>query len=207
MKDRQSDDSRRDNQRHASSIHRSLKDRISSTKGDHDRRSSTFSNGRIINEVASKGSSPYARPESRKNPLYSLLDGRGNPKAITTHIKTQDRPAALDNESKRTPVSRQYESRNRPDVVIRGRGSAANSFSIRGASSTSVSIQNLAPGTTEADVCHILNNKIGEVEGCKTFHVRGGLSTTAEVKFGSRIAAESAIRMFHGVLADSKYCN
>lgn len=89
------------------------------------------------------------------------------------------------------------------EVSIRGSGSAANTFTIRGASSTSVSIKNLAPGTTQADVCTILAEQVGEVDDCVTFPVKGGISTTAEVRFGSRIAADKAIDILHGVLADS----
>lgn len=102
--------------------------------------------------------------------------------------------------------SRQF-SKERQDhdhVNLLVRGVSHNSFSIRGASSTSVSIKNLAPGTTQADVFTILNQQVGEVEHVNTFPVTGGLSVTAEVTFGSRIAAEKAISLLHGVLADSK---
>lgn len=140
------------------------------------------------------------------NPLYAYLNG---------HVRIQPHSRSPSSEKKRVlpKAARKDEPANdmlyqdmdsHEELNIRGSGTTSNVFSFRGASSTSVSIKNLAPGTTQADVCTILNEQVGEVEECITFPVRGDVSTTAEVRFGSRIAADKAINILHGVLADSK---
>lgn len=203
MRDDRSKPARHD-RRAASVPYKTLRDRIHCE--DSDRPPLVFP-GRLASSSKTSGSPEESGPRYRnsKNPLYSYLDGKNRPTTTNKkdHRETKKRTQAESQPSKSNHSRVANDLMTTKGLAIHGNGSTANSISIRGASSTAVSIRNLAPGTTEADVCLILNEKIGEVESCTTFPVKGGLSTTAEVKFGSRVAADKAIQLLHGVLADS----
>ncbi|CCG80773.1 protein of unknown function [Taphrina deformans PYCC 5710] len=160
----------------------------------------------IVFPGRTKDAGPNQNPALKGNPLYAYLNGqKPAPKpSNTSHKVPASKPEGRPPRRNDTHAPLRLPRNAEPEVQIRGSGTQMNVFSIRGASSTSISIKNLAPGTTQADICTILNEQVGEVEDCKTFHVSGGLSTTAEVRFGSRIAADKAINILNGVLADSK---
>lgn len=200
----------RNGRRPSAAPYNTLRDRISSPASP-ERPPIVFPGRPDVKNIRNPKPDPTDRSSSSDNPLYSYLDGKKSARTTSrdawraSNVQAPDRDFTQTRECSQLPPARQRERDSPADgLSIRGHGEVANAFNIRGASSTSVTIKNLAPGTTEADVCHILNRQIGEVESCTTFHVRGGLSTTAEVKFGSRVAADNAIRTFHGVLADSE---
>lgn len=188
---------------------KSLRDRIDSADT---RKPIVFPGRELHHKKDTQTTSQSAR--DLNNPLYAYING-----TKTAVSKNDKRSTSRDRAPRGDPISPAVNHRIHkstgvaeprtnylpipPSFGIKGLGASNNTFSFRGASSTSVSIKNLAPGTTQADVCTILNESIGEVEECSTFPVKGGVSTTAEVRFGSRVAADKAINMLNGVLADS----
>ncbi|KAK9461032.1 uncharacterized protein V1516DRAFT_674828 [Lipomyces oligophaga] len=80
------------------------------------------------------------------------------------------------------------------------------SYEIRGGSNTKsyVQIQNLAPGTTDADVVAFLTKLGGEVETCATYlHAASG-TITAELLFNDRANAQNCVSQIDQAMADGR---
>ncbi|ORY84799.1 hypothetical protein BCR37DRAFT_251748 [Protomyces lactucae-debilis] len=78
-------------------------------------------------------------------------------------------------------------------------------LSIRGVSSTSVQIQNLAPGTTLRDIQSAIKSEVGvdvDPKDCHVFAVKGGTFCVAEIKFQDRKTALKTIDAFDNAVAD-----
>lgn len=136
--------------------------------------------GSLVEPKLSNEGSSNKRFKNTNNPLFNLLsstDSTRTKKQISYSRPHQSGESIqVQAQAKEEPSTRPATSSTeagRSKVAIKGVGASSNAFNIRGASSTSVSIQNLAPGTTQADVVTILNDKIGEVEHCLTFPVKG----------------------------------